>query len=121
VFPEAFGMVAAEAAAAGCPPIVARHSGLAEIAAGLEAFAPARLERLSSFSPGDPEDLRARLLAVLALPPGDRAALRAASRRAVEERWSWSSVARRLLELSTHPEGGRFSGRSDPSTLGPDG
>src|SRR5262249_44361642 len=37
IFPEAFGMVAAEAAAAGCPPLVARHSGLAEIAAGLEA------------------------------------------------------------------------------------
>ena len=34
IFPEAFGMVAAEAAAAGCPPLVARHSGLAEIAAG---------------------------------------------------------------------------------------
>jgi glycosyltransferase involved in cell wall biosynthesis len=37
IFPEAFGMVAAEAAAAGVPPLVARHSGLAEIAAGLEA------------------------------------------------------------------------------------
>ena len=35
-FPEAFGMVAAEAAASGVPPLVARHSGLAEIAAGLE-------------------------------------------------------------------------------------
>ena len=37
IFPEAFGMVAAEAAAAGSPPLVARHSGLAEIADGLEA------------------------------------------------------------------------------------
>ena len=27
IFPEAFGMVAAEAAAAGCPPLVARHRG----------------------------------------------------------------------------------------------
>src|SRR5690348_9264833 len=32
IFPEAFGMVAAEAAAAGSLPLVARHSGLAEIA-----------------------------------------------------------------------------------------
>ena len=40
IFPEAFGMVAAEAAAAGCPPLVARHSGLAEIAAGLEEEYP---------------------------------------------------------------------------------
>ena len=40
IFPEAFGMVAAEAAAAGCPPLVARHSGLAEVAEGLEAEYP---------------------------------------------------------------------------------
>ena len=33
-------MVAAEAAAAGCPPLVARHSGLAEVAQGLEAEYP---------------------------------------------------------------------------------
>ena len=43
IFPEAFGMVAAEAAAAGCPPLVARHSGLAEVAAGLEESYPAQL------------------------------------------------------------------------------
>ena len=35
IFPEAFGMVAAEAASAGLPPVVADHSGLAEIAAGV--------------------------------------------------------------------------------------
>ena len=40
IFPEAFGMVAAEAAACGCPPLVARHSGLAEVAAGLEEGYP---------------------------------------------------------------------------------
>ena len=40
IFPEAFGMVAAEAAAAGCPPLVARHSGLAEVAEGLEEEYP---------------------------------------------------------------------------------
>ena len=40
IFPEAFGMVAAEAAAAGSPPLVARHSGLDEIAEGLEAEYP---------------------------------------------------------------------------------
>src|SRR5713226_397462 len=46
IFPEAFGMVAAEAAAAGSPPIVARHSGLAEIAEGLEAEYPAEHRHL---------------------------------------------------------------------------
>src|SRR5204862_7069849 len=40
IFPEALGMVAAEAAAAGSPPLVARHSGLAEVAEGLEAEYP---------------------------------------------------------------------------------
>ena len=48
IFPEAFGMVAAEAAAAGCPPLVARHSGLAEIAEGLEAEYPPELRGLAS-------------------------------------------------------------------------
>ncbi|MGH2554505.1 MAG: glycosyltransferase, partial [Actinomycetota bacterium] len=36
VLHEAFGMVAAEGAAAGALPLVARHSGLAEVAAALE-------------------------------------------------------------------------------------
>ena len=53
IFPEAFGMVAAEAAAAGSPPIVARHSGLAEIAEGLEAEYPEHLRDLASFTNGD--------------------------------------------------------------------
>ena len=52
IFPEAFGMVAAEAAAAGTPPLVARHSGLAEIAAGLEAEYPERLRHLAAFESG---------------------------------------------------------------------
>src|SRR5947207_13156427 len=53
IFPEAFGMVAAEAAAAGCPPLVARHSGLAEIAAGLEDAYPGEHRALAAFAPGD--------------------------------------------------------------------
>ena len=39
-FPESFGMVAAEAAACGTLPVVARHSGLAEVAAALARTAP---------------------------------------------------------------------------------
>jgi glycosyltransferase involved in cell wall biosynthesis len=97
IFPEAFGMVAAEAAAAGCPPLVARHSGLAEIAAGLEAEYPGRLAHLASFESGSVDDLRRKLGELLALSPGDRDELRAAARRAVESRWSWASVAERLL------------------------
>src|SRR5687767_6809904 len=57
IFPEAFGMVAAEAAAAGCPPLVARHSGLAEVAAGLEQAYPPQHRELAAFVSGDEDDL----------------------------------------------------------------
>ena len=100
VFPEAFGMVAAEAAAAGCPPVVSRHSGLAEVAAGLEEALPAGLAPLVSFPTGDAGALRERLTTLLALAEDDRMLLRATVRRVVEERWSWAGIARRLLEAA---------------------
>jgi glycosyltransferase involved in cell wall biosynthesis len=99
VFPEAFGMVAAEAAAAGCPPLVARHSGLAEVAEGLEAEYPPALRSLASFTSGDAADLRQKLTVVLTLSPAEREQIRAAARRAAVGRWSWASVADGLLEL----------------------
>jgi glycosyltransferase involved in cell wall biosynthesis len=98
IFPEAFGMVAAEAAAAAVPPVVAAHSGLAEVAAGVGAEYPPELAQLTSFPSGDANALRERLRALLALPADERRALGAAARRAVEERWSWRRVAERLLE-----------------------
>jgi glycosyltransferase involved in cell wall biosynthesis len=100
VFPEAFGMVAAEAAAAGCPPIVARHSGLAEVAAGLEEALPPELAALVSFPTGDAAALRERLATLLALGADDRTRLRATVRQVVEERWSWAGVAARLLDAA---------------------
>jgi glycosyltransferase involved in cell wall biosynthesis len=98
IFPEAFGMVAAEAAAAGCPPLVARHSGLAEVAAGIEREYPPQHGELVGFEPGDPLDLGFRLARLLALQADERADLGAAARRAVVANWSWASVAARLLE-----------------------
>ncbi len=95
IFPEAFGMVAAEAAAAGVPPLVARHSGLAEVAAGVEAEYPPGLRDLASFT----DDLPAKLRRLLELPAETRRELGLAARRAVVEKWSWSSVAERLLTL----------------------
>jgi glycosyltransferase involved in cell wall biosynthesis len=100
VFPEAFGMVAAEAAATGCPPLVSRHSGLAEVAAGLEAAYPDSLNELAGFPTGDSAALRARLERLLSLPTQDRQAIRLAARSAVVEHWSWAGIARRLLDLS---------------------
>jgi glycosyltransferase involved in cell wall biosynthesis len=97
IFPEAFGMVAAEAAAAGSLPLVAHHSGLAEIAAGVSAGYPQELSDLTSFATGDPADLAGKLNRLLALDQDQRARLAAAARSAVVERWSWAGVARRLL------------------------
>ena len=103
IFPEAFGMVAAEAAAAGSPPLVARHSGLAEVAAGLEEEYPVHLRHLASFATGDAAELGRKLNELLALRAGDRAALSEAGRRATLERWSWAGVSRRLLEPFNYP------------------
>ena len=87
-------MVAAEAAAAGCPPIVANHSGLAEIAQGLDEDYPPKLRHLASFPTQDVSVLTERLNETLGLGERDRGALRAAARQAAVERWSWTSVAR---------------------------
>jgi glycosyltransferase involved in cell wall biosynthesis len=92
VLPEAFGMVAAEAAACGVLPIVADHSGLAEVAAGLG-------ENGLTFD-GTASDLEARLAGVLALPDARRREMGLAARAAVVERWSWDGIAQRLIDVS---------------------
>ena len=90
-------MVAAEAAAAGVPPVVARHSGLAEVAAGIEREYPPEHRDLAGFENGDAADLESKLRLLLSLPASERHALGEAARRAVVEHWSWTAVARRLL------------------------
>jgi glycosyltransferase involved in cell wall biosynthesis len=97
IFPEAFGMVAAEAAAGGSLPLVARHSGLAEVAEGLAAEYPPEHRTLTSFETGNVQDLAAKLERLLALPADERRTLADAARRAAVERWSWERVASRLL------------------------
>ena len=89
---ESFGMVAAEAAACGVLPIVADHSGLAEVAAGLG-------ENGLTFD-GTASDLEARLAGVLALPDARRREMGLAARAAVVERWSWDGIAQRLIDVS---------------------
>src|SRR5919201_2518714 len=98
IFPEAFGMVAAEAAAAGCPPLVAPHSGLAEVAAAIEAEYPPERTGLASFTTGDAADLAAKLSTLLGLAADERRELGLAARRAVVARFSWPAVAAQLLD-----------------------
>ena len=100
IFPEAFGMVAAEAAAAGVLPVVSAHSGLAEVAAGIGEEVGPEAAALLSCPAGDVSALHERLAAILALPAQRRRDLGLAARRAVERRWSWSVVAERLLATS---------------------
>ncbi len=101
-FPEAFGMVAAEAAAAGALPVCANHSGLAEVAGALGAAMPGELGRLTSFDLG-PEaapDIAARLNEWLALPGSERSGARAALVETVRGRWSWEGVAAAVIAAS---------------------
>ena len=98
-FPEAFGMVAAEAAACGALPVVAEHSGLAEVARTLAAAAPEPARRLLSFRVG-PESVRDLAEAVaswLEAPAGVRDATRAALVATAREHYSWDGVARTVL------------------------
>ena len=105
VFPEAFGMVAAEAAACGSLPLVARHSGLAEVAAGLAQEYPAARRDLVGFAPDDAGDLAVKLRTLLALPPTEREELGRAARRAAVRLWSWEGIAARLLAAGTTASG----------------
>jgi glycosyltransferase involved in cell wall biosynthesis len=94
-FPEAFGMVAAEAAAAGALPISAAHSGLAEVTATLAAAVPEAARAWLSFEVGDGavRDLAERIVAWLRAPDDLRAATRDALVATAHQRYSWAGVA----------------------------
>jgi len=101
ILDEAFGMVAAEGAAAGVLPIVARHSGLAEVAAALEA--DVGRPGLFSFEPGPGAEARlaSGLDRLLSLPVDERDDLRRAVSGFVAEAWSWERTASALLDAAT--------------------
>ena len=98
-FPEAFGMVAAEAAACGALPVVAAHSGLAEVARTLGAAAPDAARPWLTFEvgPGAVRELADDLSAWLAAPEDLRAATRDAIVTATRETYSWDGVARSVI------------------------
>ena len=98
IFRGASGGVGGGPASAGVVPVVADHSGLAEVGAGIAAELPPGRAGLVTFPTGDAEALRDRLQRVLALPPDERRQLGLAVRTAVETRWSWRKVAERLLD-----------------------
>jgi len=98
-FPEAFGMVAAEAAACGALPISAGHSGMLEVSRRLAEALPPEARDLVSFevAPGAIEAISARLDAWLSLSGASREAAREALVATVGRLWSWEGVARGVI------------------------
>jgi glycosyltransferase involved in cell wall biosynthesis len=98
-FPEAFGMVAAEAAACGALPLSAGHSGMAEVTATLAPALPEHLRPLLSFTVGDDsvDQIADKLVTWLTLDPGERARARSALAAEAARRYSWESVAEGVI------------------------
>ena len=94
VLAEAFGMVAAEAASCGVMTVVAGHSGLAEVAAGLGDAA-------RTFD-GSAGGLEHAMREVLSMPAAERAAAGLRGRERVLARWSWERIAAQLVEEIPH-------------------
>ncbi|MFN2589671.1 MAG: glycosyltransferase, partial [Actinomycetota bacterium] len=115
VLEEAFGMVAAEGAAAGALPLVARHSGLAEVAVALERHVGR--EGMFSFEPGPraAERLADGIRRLVELPPYERQGLRAKVSAFATRAWSWERTADRLLEIATKNEDGLDRGSARPT------
>jgi glycosyltransferase involved in cell wall biosynthesis len=101
-WPEAFGLVPAESAACGVPPVSADHSGMREVSQLLGDALDPELAPLLSFPIG-PEavtELADRLSGWLALDPARRREAGLALAKRVDELWSWEGVARTVIAAS---------------------
>jgi glycosyltransferase involved in cell wall biosynthesis len=112
-FPEAFGMVAAEAAACGVLPLSAGHSGMAEVTATLAPALPEELRPLLSFrvGPDAVDQIADKLVAWLGLREGERARAKAALAEQAAAHYSWESVAERAIAAAQ----GRLDGLPHPA------
>jgi glycosyltransferase involved in cell wall biosynthesis len=98
-FPEAFGMVAAEAAACGVLPLSADHSGMAEVTSTLAPALHEDLRPLLSFEvgPGAVEEIAAKLVAWLTLDDSRRREASQALADTARALYSWESVAEGVI------------------------
>jgi len=98
-FPEAFGMVAAEAAACGALPVSAGHSGMLEVSRQLQEALPPEIGRLTSFpvEEGAVEAIAERLDGWLSLSEPERAAAQESLVETARRLWSWEGVARGVI------------------------
>jgi glycosyltransferase involved in cell wall biosynthesis len=103
IFPEAFGMVAAEGAACGAFPVSAAHSGLAEVSGTLARHIPPEAALWLSFSidDGAVQALAACLVGWLGAGAELRSKTRAGLVEAVREHWSWEGVARGVIAAAS--------------------
>lgn len=101
-FPEAFGMVAVEAAACGTLPVSAGHSGMLEVSRQLREALPEQVGEMTSFpvEAGAVEAIAERLNGWLSLPPAEREEARGALVGTVSRLWSWEGVARGVLSAA---------------------
>jgi glycosyltransferase involved in cell wall biosynthesis len=101
-FPEAFGMVAAEAAACGVLPVSADHSGMQEVSRQLGQALDPPLRPLLSFpiGPGSVTALAERVNGWLSLAVVERREAGHLLAARAEELWSWEGVARGVIAAS---------------------
>ena len=102
-FPEAFGMVAAEAAACGVPFVSAAHSGILEVSDRLgEALDPADA-RFLSFEVGSDsvQELATSLLHWLQLDSATRAEVGQILAKAASAAYSWRTMASSLVAAAS--------------------
>jgi glycosyltransferase involved in cell wall biosynthesis len=101
-WPEAFGMVPAESAACGVPPVSADHSGMREVSELLAEAIEPDLARLLSFpiDSGAIGELADRISGWLALDDARRREAGLALAKRVDELWSWEGVARTVIAAS---------------------
>jgi glycosyltransferase involved in cell wall biosynthesis len=116
-FPEAFGMVAVEAAACGALPLSAAHSGLAEVTRQLRDAVDDAIKPLLSFerAPGAIEEIAAKLTKWLSMPPAERDKARRALSREARGRFGWEGVARGVIAAAE----GRLDELPRPAADGP--
>jgi glycosyltransferase involved in cell wall biosynthesis len=111
-FPEAFGMVAVEAAACGALPLSAAHSGLAEVTATLAPALDPDLRPLLAFDPGPGavEEIAAKLVRWLTLPRAERERVTGALADLARRRYGWENVAEGVIAAAQ----GRLSELPEP-------
>ena len=102
MFPEAFGMVAAEAAACGALPVCANHSGLAEVAAIIGERLPLKVRELLTFERGMQavDDLAYALEAWLDMDDRTRDDDAHGPGRGRRARFGWETVAETVVNAA---------------------